>query len=93
MRESSEPIDFNNLIYFYKGSTAPIKFIGFKGLLHIFKSIHKGDKTLEDIEKEQIEFKRYLGHIKQRKSKKRSEEQQKTIENIENIEKLKTGSC
>ena len=64
IRESSKAIDFNNLIYFYKGSTASIKFIGFKGPLHIFKSIHKGDKTLEDIEKEQIEFKRYLGHIK-----------------------------
>ena len=37
--ESSRPIDFNNLIYFYKGSTAPIKFISFKGPLHIFKSI------------------------------------------------------
>ena len=58
IREFSEPIDFNNLKFFYKGSTAPIKFIGFKGPLHIFKSIHKGDKTLEHIDKEQIEFKR-----------------------------------
>ena len=85
IRESSEPIDFNNLIYFYKGSTAPIKFIGFKGPLHIFKSIHKGNKTLEDIEKEQIEFKRYLGHIKQGNPKKRPEEQQKTIDKIQNL--------
>ena len=65
IRESSEPIDFNNLIYYYKGNTAPINFIGFEGPLHIFKSINKGDKTLEEIEGEQTEFKRYLGNIKQ----------------------------
>ena len=70
IRESSEPIDFNNLIYFYKGSTAPTKFIGYRGPLHIFKSVHNGDKTLKDIEKEQIEFKRYLGHTKKGNPKK-----------------------
>ena len=70
IQKSSKLIDFNNLIYFYKGNTAPIEFIGYKGPLHIFKSIHKGDKTLEDIEKEQIEFKRYLGEIKQENLKK-----------------------
>ena len=42
IRESNEPIDFNNLC---KGSTAPIKVISFKGPLHICKSIHKGDNT------------------------------------------------
>ena len=40
------------------------------GPLHIFKSIHMGDKTLEGREKEQIEFKRDLGHIKQGNPKK-----------------------
>ena len=85
IRESSEPIDFNNLIYYYKGNTAPINFIGFEGLLHIFKSIYKGDKTLEELEKEQIECKRHLGNTKQENPKKRSEEQQKTIDNIENL--------
>ena len=77
IRESSEPIDFNNLIYFYKGNTAPIKSIDFKGPLHIFKSIHNGDKTLEDIEEEEIKFKKYLGNIKQGNLKQISEEQKK----------------
>ena len=85
IRESSEPIDFNNLIYYYKGNIAPINFIDFKGPLHIFKRIYKGDKNLEEIEKEQIEFKRYLGNIKQGSPKNRSEKQKKTIDNIENI--------
>ena len=53
--------------------------------MHIFKSIHNGDTALEDIEKEQIEFKRNLGRIKQGLPKNRSKEQQNTIDNIENL--------
>ena len=39
--------------------------------MRIFKSIYKGNTTLEDIEKEQIKLKRYLGHINHRNSKKK----------------------
>ena len=31
--------------------------------MHIFKKIHNGDVSLEDIEKEQIKFKRNLTNI------------------------------
>ena len=72
LRESSEPNDFNNLIYFYKGNSVPIKFIGYKGPMHIFKSIHNGDISLEDVEKEQIKFKKDLPHIKQGNPKKQA---------------------
>ena len=85
--ESSEPIDFNNLIYFYKGDSAPIKFISYKGPMHIFKSINNGDISLEDIEKEQIKFKRDLAQIKQQNPRNRSEEQEKTINNTTNLYK------
>ena len=44
IRESSTAIDFNNSTYFYKGYTAPIKFIGLEGQLNIFKNIYKGEK-------------------------------------------------
>ena len=47
--------------------------------MHIFKSINKGDATLEDIEKEQIELKRYLSHINKKKI---SDEQKMTVDNI-----------
>ena len=33
--------------------------------MHIFKSIYKGDITLEDVEPEQIELRKDLGRIKQ----------------------------
>ena len=51
IRESSEPIDFNNLIYYYKGNSAPINFINHEGPMRIFKRINNGDISLEDIEK------------------------------------------
>ena len=53
--------------------------------MHIFKSIHNDNTTLEDIEKEQIELKRDLGHIKQGYPKNRSKEQEKTKNNIKNL--------
>ena len=70
-------IDFNNSTYFYKGNSAPIKFIGLEGQLNIFKNIYKGEKTLEDIEKEQVKFRRYLGDIKQGNPKKKDQKNNK----------------
>ena len=53
--------------------------------MHIFKSIHNGDKVIENIEKEQVELKRDLGRIKQGDPRNRSKEQQNTIDNTENL--------
>ena len=64
IRESNEPIDYNDLIYYYKGNSAPKHFIEYKGTMHIFKRIHNGHISLEDIQKEQIKFKRNLTNIK-----------------------------
>ena len=55
--------------------------------MHIFKSTHNGDISLEDIEKEQIKFKRDLAYLKQVNLKNRSEEQEKTINNTTNLYK------
>ena len=84
IRESIKPVDFNNLIYYYKGSNEPIHFSEYKGMMNIFKSIHSGDKTLEDIEQEQNKFKKEITIIKQGNPKKRSEKQEETIYNIKN---------
>ena len=46
--KNSAKIDFNNLKYTFKDrNDNPIDFIGFKGPLHIFKSIYDGGITLE----------------------------------------------
>ena len=61
----------------------PVSFIKSKGPLHIFKSIHTGDKDIENREKDQKELKSYLSYIKHGNPKNRSKEQKKTINNIE----------
>ena len=53
--------------------------------MHIFKSIYNGDKTLEDVEKEQIKLRKDLGRIKQGDPKHKSPEQKKAINNIKNL--------
>ena len=57
----SKETDFNNLIYYFKGSNiAPINFIGFKGQMHIHNEIIDGDTTIQKIEEDQKDFKSKL---------------------------------
>ena len=61
-----EEIDFNDLIYYFKGSnTAPINFIGFKGLTRIRNEIINGGTTIEKIKEDQKQFKSKLNEIKE----------------------------
>ena len=53
--------------------------------MHIFKSIHNGDISLEDIEKEQRKYERELARTRQGNPKYRSKEQEKTINNTTNF--------
>ena len=57
IRDQCKKIDFNNLTYIFKSKTAPTYFIGFKGPLHIFKSIYSGDTALENVEKDKKNLK------------------------------------
>ena len=85
IREFNEPIDYNDLIYYYKGNSASKNLIEYKGSMHIFKRIHNVDISLEDTEKEQIKFKRNLTNIKQGNPENRSKEKKKTINNATNL--------
>ena len=86
IRESYKRNDFNDLTYNFKDSRIdPVSFIKSKGPLHIFKSIHTGDKDIENLEKDQKELKSYLSYVKHGNPKNRSKEQEKTINNIENL--------
>ena len=85
IRNSFE-IDFNNLKYTFKERhNGPTGVTGFKVLLHVFKSIHNGDITLEDPGKDQIKLKSDLGHIKQENPNSRSVEQNNVINNVTNL--------
>ena len=71
IRKSIEPVDFDNLIYYYKGSNEPINFSEYNDMMNTFKIIHSGDKNLEHIEQEQNKFKKELTIIKQGNPKKK----------------------
>ena len=54
IREFYKPVDFNDVSYNFKDlRIRSVSFFKFKGPMHSFKSIHDGDITLEDIEKEE----------------------------------------
>ena len=53
IQDLSKQIDFNNLIYRYKGNTAPKKFIGFKDLLRFYQNITEGYIALEKVKEKQ----------------------------------------
>ena len=83
IRESFEPVDFYDVTYDFRDSRIPsVSFCKFKGPLHTFTSIHNGDMSLEDVEKEQVKLKSDLGYIKQGDSKNKSSKQKKTLNNI-----------
>ena len=48
----SEKIDFDGLIYNFKGPTASINFGKFGGRMYIYGDIKKGDITLQQVEKQ-----------------------------------------
>ena len=86
IRKSAKPIDSNeDLTYIFKGNNPPISFNDFKSPMHIFKSIYDGDKTLEDVEKEQIKLTSHLGHINQGPAQYKSFEQLDTIEKVKDV--------
>ena len=65
IQEISKKVKYNNLTYHYiTPCIKPTSVIEFRGLLHIFKEIKNGDKTIQLVEKEQIKFKSKIGEIK-----------------------------
>ena len=74
----SKQIDFNNIIYYFKGESAPKNFIGLKGPLAFYKNIKDGYMTLENTAETQKEFK----SLKILKRRNKSEEQKSAIKSI-----------
>ena len=58
-----EKIDFSNLTYNFKGQTASINFDKFEGPMYIYGHMKNGDRTLQQVEKRQKDFKKELNEI------------------------------
>ena len=54
--EMTREINYNNLGYNFKRSSSPISFTNFGGSMDTFNQLKKGDKILQQVEKDQKDF-------------------------------------
>ena len=86
IRTIAEEIDNNKLIYYFKDPhIVPINFIKHKGPFHIFKEIRDGDKTLQETEEDQKNFKSSLGQITSGDPEHKEDYPKNAINNAKNI--------
>ena len=80
-----DKIDFDRLIYNFKGLTSSINFGKFGGPMYIYGHMKNGDTTLQQVEKQQKDFKKELNEITSGNPKHKSSGQQYIIENVKNL--------
>ena len=61
--DMSKEIDYGNLVYNFKGSTPSINFTIFGGPMYTYNQLKNGEKTLQQVEEEQKDFKNNLNEI------------------------------
>ena len=83
--EMSDKIDFNNLTYNFKGQTNSIKFDKFEGPMDIYDNIKNGNTTLQQVEKQQKDFKKELNEITSGNTKYKSNNQLYVINNVKSL--------
>ena len=81
--ELSREINFNNLIYHFKGSSISTSFTVFGGPMHAYNHLKNGDKALSQVGEDHITFRSELGQISSGNSK--SENQLNTIKTVTNL--------
>ena len=80
----SNEIDYENLVYDFKGQTPSINFAILGGPMFTYNHLKNGDQTLQQVEKEQEDFKK-LNKITSGNLKHKSEKQSYTIKSVKNL--------
>ena len=78
----SKEIDYGNLVYNFKGPTTSINFTMFGGPMYTYNQLKNGEKTLQQVEEEQKDFKKDLNEINSGNPKHKSKKQLYTIKNV-----------
>ena len=78
-------IDFSNLTCNFKRQTASINFGKFRGSIYIYGHTKNGDTTLQQVEKQQKDFKKELNEITSGNPKHKSDNQLNVIKNVKNL--------
>ena len=82
-------VNYDVLIYRYKGTIAVAKFCKFDNALDIIGKIRDGKIDLADVKKNQEKFKYYLGELKKGNKKHRSKVQKNALYNIKMLYKAR----
>ena len=83
--EMSREIDYNNWTYIFKGLTYPISFAKSGGPMYVYNQLKNGEKTLQQTEKEQKDFKKELNEITSGNQSHKSNNQLYVIKNVKNL--------
>ena len=71
----SREIDYKNLVYGFKGPTSSISFSKFAGPMYTYDQLKNGETTLQQVEKQQKDFKRELNEITSENPNQKSDNQ------------------
>ena len=82
IQKLNNQIDFNNLIYYFRGKKARKNVTGFKGWLGLFNSIKDGYINIKKAEENEKELRSDLNEKTKGKWEHKSEEQKSVIENV-----------
>ena len=85
MLKISPEINYSNLVYDFKDPTSSISFTKFGGLMYTYDQLKKGYETLQQVEKEQKNFLKYLTEITSGNPKPKSDSQLSIIKNVRNL--------
>ena len=87
--EMSMEINYNNLVFNFKGLTSLISFTKFGGPMYTYNQLKNGDTTLQQIEKQQKDFRNELNEITSGNPKHKSDNQLYIIKSLKNIYDLR----
>ena len=73
--KTGKEINYNNLVDDFKLSNRKINFTVFMGPVYTYEQLKKGEKTLQQVDEEQKDFKKDLNEIKSRNPEHKSEKQ------------------
>ena len=85
MLKMSGKIDFDNLIYNFKAPTSSINFGKFGDPVYIYGHMKNGDTTLQQVEKQQKDFRKELNETTSGNPKHKNNNQLYVIKNVKSF--------
>ena len=83
--EMSREIDYYNLVYKFESPIKAISFTKFGGRMYTYYQLKKGENALQQVEKQQEDFKKDSNEITSGNPKHKNENQLHTTKNAENL--------